>query len=61
MKVALISVVIDGFGTIPKGIGKIEKKWTSRDHPDYSITTIGHNTEKNPGELRGLVVTRTPV
>ena len=33
----------------------------SGDHPDYSITEIGQNTEKSPGDLRRLAVTQGPV
>ena len=31
----------------------------SIDHPDYCIIKIGQNTEKCPGDLRRLTVTRT--
>ena len=34
---------------------------TSGDHPNYSIVENGQNTEKSPGDLRGLVVTQAPV
>ena len=34
---------------------------TSGDHPNYFIIKNGQNTEKNPGDLRGLAVTQTPV
>ena len=33
----------------------------SGDRPSYFITEIDQNTEKSPGDLRRLVVTRTPV
>ena len=33
----------------------------SGDHPKYSITEIHQNTDKSPGDLRGLGVTQTPV
>ena len=42
------------------GIETGGNKWTSRDHPDYSIK-LDQNTEKSPGDLRGLVVTQNPV
>ncbi len=32
----------------------------SENHRDYSIIENGQNTEKNPGNLRRLVVTQTP-
>ena len=34
---------------------------TGGDHPDCSIVENGQNTEKNPGDLRRLAVTQTPV
>ena len=46
------------FGT---GTGGLGKKRMSGDHPNYSIIEIGQNTEKKPGDLRRLAVTRTPV
>ena len=36
-------------------------KRMSRDHPNYGIIEIGQNTKKSPGDLRRLVVARTPV
>ena len=45
---------------IGKGAGRLGKKGTSEDHPDYSIIKIRQNTEKSPGDLR-LAVTQTPV
>ena len=46
---------------IVKGTGGLENKRTIRDHPNYNIVEIGQNTEKNPRDLRRLVVTRTSV
>ena len=34
---------------------------TSSDNPNYSIFNVCQNTEKSPGDLRRLAVTRTPV
>ena len=31
---------------------------TSGDYPNYSITEIGQNTEKSPGDLRRFAVTQ---
>ena len=45
------------FGT---GTGGLGNKWTSGDHPKYSIIKINQNTEKSPGDLR-LAVTQTLV
>ena len=41
--------------------GGLGNKRTSGDHPKNSIIKIGKNTEKSPGDLRRLAVTRTPV
>ena len=41
--------------------GGLETKRTSGDHLNFSITEISQNTEKNPGDLRRLAVTQTPV
>ena len=32
---------------------------TSSDHPNYNIEEIYQNTEKSPGDLRRLAVTKT--
>ena len=34
---------------------------TNRDHPNYSITKIGFDTEKSPGVLKRLAVSQTPL
>ena len=34
---------------------------TSGDYSNYCIVKNGDNTEKNPGDLRRLAVTQTPV
>ena len=48
-----------------QGIGKgaeiLGNKRISGNHPDYSIIKIGQNTEKSPGNLRRLAVTKTSV
>ena len=46
---------------IDKGTGRLGKKRTSGDHPDYSIIKIGQNTENSPRDLRRLDVDQTPV
>ena len=60
----VIPIVISVLGTIPKrlvkGLGRLGNKWTSGDHPAYSIIKIGQNTEDSPGDLRKLSVTQTP-
>ena len=45
---------------IGTGTGGVEKKRTNGGHPNYSIIKIVQNTEKDPGNLRRLVVTQTP-
>ena len=39
---------------------RLEKKRTSRDHPNYQVIKIGQITDKNPGDLRRLAVTQIP-
>ena len=52
-------------GNVPKymvkGTGRAGNRRSSRDHPNHGIAQIGQNTEKSPGDLRRLSVTRTPV
>ena len=43
------------------GTGGFEGWKTSGDHPNYSITENGKNTEKCPVNLRRLAVTQIPV
>ena len=60
MKVEIIPIVIDAFGTviwIIRGTGEIGSWRASGDHPIYYIW----NTEMSPGDLRSLVVTQIPV
>ena len=40
------------------GLGNLR---TSGEYLDDSIIKMGQNTEKNPGDLRRLAVTQTPV
>ena len=46
---------------IIKGTGGHGSWWTRGDHPNDSIIENGQNTEKSPGHLRRLAVTKTPV
>ena len=46
---------------IGKGIGGLINKRMNGDYLNYSIIKIGQNTKKNPGDLRRLAVTQTPV
>ena len=49
----------------PQRLGKETERvgnWrTCQDHLNYSITKIGQNTEKSPGDLKRLGVTQTRV
>ena len=49
----------------PPRLGKEAKRVgnrkMNRDHPSYSMTKIGQNTEKSPGNVRGLAITQTPL
>ena len=56
MKLTVILLVSCALGMIGKGTGRLGNKGTSGNHPVYSINYIGQNTEKNPGDLRGLAV-----
>ena len=64
MKVTIIPIVIGAFGTVAKKtVTRTEgsgNNGTSGDCPNYSIVEIGQNTEKSPGDSRGLAVTQTP-
>ena len=43
------------------GNGWLRNERTCRDHPNYNIIKIGHNTEKSHGVLSRLAITQTPV
>ena len=60
-KVTVIPIVIGVLGTVIKGTGGLANKRTSRDYANYSVVEIGQNTQKSPGDFRGLAVTLTPV
>ena len=45
---------------IGKGIRTIGNQWKNRNHQE-TIVEIDQNTQTNPGELRRLSVTQTPV
>ena len=59
MKVTVIPIVIGALGTLTQRIGtgtrELGNKGKSGNHPNDSIIKIGQNTEKSPGDLRGLV------
>ena len=46
---------------IIKRTGGLGSWQTDRDYPNDSIAENGQNPETNPGDLRRLVVTQTPV
>ena len=64
MKVTIMPIEIDAFGTVTKGLLKgleeLEVDWMSADHQNNNIIENGQNTEKSPGDLRRLDVTQTP-
>ena len=65
MKVTIIPIMIGAFGSVTKriikGTGGLRGWSMSGNHPNYNITENGQNTEKQPGDLRGLAITQTPV
>ena len=63
MKVAIVPIVNSDFGTITKGLlfEGLGIWRTGRDYPNDSIAENGQNGETNPGDLRRLAVTQTPV
>ena len=56
----IIPIVIRAFGTVTKGLLKGLKDLEVSGRVE-TIIGNGQNTEKSPGELRGLTVTQTPV
>ena len=46
---------------IIKVTGGLGNKRKSEDHPNYCIIENDQNTEKTPGDLRGLTVIQTPL
>ena len=62
MKVTIIPLMIGVFGTVTKGLLKVLGDLADEWRPSkYSIIGNGQNTEKGPGDLRGLMVTQTPM
>ena len=65
MKLTSIVIIIGALGTVTKGLlkgtGGLVNKRRSGDHPNYCIIKIGQNTEKDPGDLRWIAATQTPV
>ena len=51
----------NGLQRFGKGSGRAGNRRMNWDYLNYSITKIGQNTEKSPGDLRRLVVTQPPV
>ena len=54
----IVPIVIGAFGTVTK---ELLKGLTSGDNPNDSVIGNGQNTEKSPGDMRRLPVTKTPV
>ena len=64
MKVMIIPIVIVALVPLTKGlVQRLEDlEITGRVVcPNYSMSEIGQNTEKSPGNLKRLAVTQTPV
>ena len=65
MKLTIIPIVIGAFEKshqmIIKGTRELGCWRTSGDHPNYYIFENDQNSEKNPGDLRSLAVSQTPV
>ena len=58
----IIPILVGAQGTVLKGFKKSGghgNQRKNRDHPDHSIVEIGYNTEKSPGGLSRLAVTKT--
>ncbi len=56
MKVTIIPIVIDVFGTVTKGL--LKGLEVVGDHPNNNITENGQNTEKSPGDLKRVFLTQ---
>ena len=65
MKVTIVPIVIGAFCTITKGLLKglenLGVGGRGRDYPNDSIPENSQNPETNPGDLRRLALTQTPV
>ena len=65
MQVKIIPIIIGAFGTVTKeflkGLEDLEVGGRVETHPNDSTAVNGQNTKKNPGDLRRLAVTQTPV
>ena len=63
MKVTIIPIVIGAFGIVTKGLlkGLEDLEVDGLVETIYYIIENGQDTEKNPGDLRRLAVTQTPV
>ena len=65
MKMTIIPIVIDAFGTVTKGLlkglGDMEGGGRVETIQTTALFENGQNTEKSPRDLRRLTVTQTPV
>ena len=62
MEVTVTPIVIDTLGTVIKGlVQRLRNNRTGGDCTNYGIVEISQNNEMNPGDLRRLAVTQTPV
>ena len=61
IKETIIPIVIGALGAVTKELVQGLEDLEITGYPNYNIVEIGQNTEKNPGDLRRLAVTQTPV
>ena len=64
MKVMITPIVIGALVSLQRiytWTGSLGNNRTSGDYLNYYIIEIGQNTWKNPGDLRRLAVSQTPV
>ena len=62
VRVTVIPIVVGALGTVPKEkeIRTIIYQKKNRNHSEDKIVEIGWNTEKCPGDLKSLVITKIP-
>ena len=64
MKVTTIPIIISVLGTVTKGLVQEQEVLEIRGRVETNQTSAllrSDNTEKSPGDLRGLAITQTPV
>ena len=62
MKVMVIPIIVRVLGTVPKNLKKRRTdQRKNRNQLDHSTANIREDTKNNPGDLKRLAVTHTPV